>query len=413
MSLETTPYLVGLTETLSGPVGIAFSLTLLGALTMGSLRRFGRDAQDARANQTTSNDVPREMLIPVVRNDPDLVAHAAVANRVSDLFARCEWTQLSREIATWERRLDATPGGTRHHDIAMETCLMPLQGCLDEADRTTLDDIVEAEEMVADYVARHQEAKDDPVHAVLAACAHMLVGENCRAEFWPDSESARARTRHADHFQEAARILAPFDPKKVTSPLLASAYYELALGMPDGRTTLNAAFEIWIDLDPSNPAIYNVHMGQLFSDGPVNIKQFQREADRAQLRTQDTLGQGGYALCVMAAVADCPDLRNHMDAERFGTALIDLSRLSGTQADVNWAAATLAKEAALASGEDKDILQAAFDTLVRRHLGVIYPRIWHLPLYAIRALLADTFERTGAPRISENPDFPVYSAKAA
>jgi hypothetical protein len=28
MPLETTPYLAGLTSTLSGPVGIAFSLTL-------------------------------------------------------------------------------------------------------------------------------------------------------------------------------------------------------------------------------------------------------------------------------------------------------------------------------------------------------------------------------------------------
>ena len=50
---------------------------------------------------------------------------------------------------------------------------------------------------------------------------------------------------------------------------------------------------------------------------------------------------------------------------------------------------------------------------MRRHLGVIYPRFWHISLDDIRAELADTFERTGDPKITENPDFPVYSASAA
>ncbi len=413
MPLETTPYLAGLAATLSGPVGIAFSLTLLGALTMGSLRRIGRDAQDARARPISTSDISRELLIPVVRNDPDLVAHAAVANRVSDLFARCEWEQLSHEIAVWERRLDATPGGTRHHDIAIETCLMPLQSCIDEAPRDTLDDLADAEDMVADYVARHTDAEEDTVHAVLAACAHMLIADNCRAEFWPEAERARAYRHLAHHYLKANAILARFDPVKLMSPLLASAYYELALGMPDGQARLEPAFEDWIDLDPSNPAIYNVHMAQLFAEGPIKLPVLKREADRAALRTEETLGQGGYALCVLAALAECPELRDHIDDERLGSGLIDLARLSGTQADVNWAAATLAREAGIGSEARKAQMQNAFDTLVRRHLGVIYPRLWQLPLYAIRALLADTFERTGAPKITENPDFPVYSAKAA
>ncbi|WP_299753011.1 hypothetical protein [uncultured Boseongicola sp.] len=413
MPLETTPYLAGLTSTLSGPVGIAFSLTLLGALTMGSLRRFSRAAIADRSKPMTASDLPRELLIPVVRNDPDFVAHSAVANRVSDLFERCDWTQLSREISVWERRLDATPGGTRHHDIAVETCLLPLQTCLDEAARGSLDDLEEADEMIAGYVARHTDAPGDPVHAVLAACAHMLVADNCRAEFWPDSERKRAWRHMAQHYLKAEAILAPFDPVAQMSPLLASAYYELALGMPDGGARLKPAFEDWIDLDPSNPAIYAVHMPQSFGDGPINLKSFNEEARRAEARTSETLGLGGFALCVLPSLAYCPELREHIDADRLSAALLDLARLSGTQADVNWAAATLIKERELASGARRDTYRDAFDSLVRRHLGVIYPRLWHISLDNIRAQLADTFERTGDPKITENPDFPVYSASAA
>ncbi|NNJ67847.1 MAG: hypothetical protein HKP54_07385 [Boseongicola sp.] len=413
MPLETTPYLTGLADTLSGPVGIAFSLTLLGALTMGSLRSFQRAALAERSKPISTSDLARELLIPVVRNDPDLVAHAAVANRVSDLFARCEWAQLSLEISAWERRLDATPGGTRHHDIAIETCLLPLQTCIDEASRDTLDTLDDANEMIADYVARHTEAPDDPVHAVLAACAHMLLADNCRAEFWPESERSRAWRLMAQHYLKAEAILSGFDPVERMSPLLASAYYELALGMPDGAARLAPAFEDWIDLDPSNPAIYAIHMPQLFADGPINLQIFNKEADRAEARTAETLGKGGYALCVLPALADCPDLREHVDAKRLSAGLMDLARLSGTQADVNWAAATLLKEGTLVTGERRMVYRDAFDALVRRHLGVIYPRLWHIPLDQIRANLADTFERTGAPKITENPDFPVYSAKAA
>ena len=413
MPLESTPYLAGLTATLSGPVGIAFSLTLLGAITVGSLRALGRDALKERTNAIGTSDIPRELLIPVVRNDPDLVAHSAVANRVSDLFARCEWSQLSLEIKTWERRLDATPGGTRHHDIAVETCLMPLQSCLDEAGRNSLDDLVEAENMVADYVARHQEARDDHVHAVIAACAHMLVGDNCRAEFWPEAEKARAYRHQAQHFLKARAILSRYDATSMMSPLLAGANYELALGTPDGQTRLPKLFEEWIDLDPSNPSIYSIHMPQLFADGPIRLTVLAAEADKAEERTRETLGVGGFALCVMPAVADCPELRDHVDVERLSNGLLDLARLSGTQADVNWAAATLALESTFGDKARRNALQTAFDTLVRRHLGVIYPRLWHIPLEDIRGLLAETFERSGAPKITENPDYPVYSAKAA
>ena len=413
MPLETTPYLAGLTATLSGPVGIAFSLTLLGAITAGSLRTLGHNARQQRTNAVGTSDIARELLIPVVRNDPDLVAHSAVANRVSDLFARCEWAQLSLEIKTWERRLDATPGGTRHHDIAVETCLLPLQSCLDEAGRTSLDDLAEAEEMVADYVARHHEATDDHVHAVIAACAHMLVGDNCRAEFWPEAQKERAYRHQARHFLKARAILSKYDATSMMSPLLAGANYELALGTPDGQVRLPKMFEDWIDLDPSNPTIYAVHMPQLLGDGPIRLKALQDEANNAEERTRETLGVGGYALCVLPAMIDCPELRDHVDYERLATGLLDLARLSGTQADVNWAAATLAQEANHGDEARQQVLQTAFDTLVRRHLGVIYPRLWHIPLEDIRALLAETFKRSGAPKITENPDYPVYSAKAA
>ena len=39
---------------------------------------------------------------------------------------------------------------------------------------------------------------------------------------------------------------------------------------------------------------------------------------------------------------------------------------------------------------------SAFDGLVRRNLGVIYPRLWDMPLNEIRSKLKDVFESTPA-----------------
>ena len=73
---------------------------------------------------------------------------------------------------------------------------------------------------------------------------------------------------------------------------------------------------------------------------------------------------------------------------------MDLARLSGTQAEINWAAACLAKESAFGTAVRRNIMLSAFDALVRRHLGVIYPRIWDLPLNDIRAKLKGVFENS-------------------
>ena len=73
---------------------------------------------------------------------------------------------------------------------------------------------------------------------------------------------------------------------------------------------------------------------------------------------------------------------------------MDLARMSGTQAEINWAAACLARESTYGTAGRRNIMMSAFDALVRRHLGVIYPRLWDMPLNEIRAKLREVFENT-------------------
>ncbi len=137
------------------------------------------------------------------------------------------------------------------------------------------------------------------------------------------------------------------------------------------------------------------------------------EAERADDRTSETLGNGGYALCLIPAIAEDPSLRSRIEPDRLAAGLMDLARLSGTQSEVNWAAATLAREIDESSVEAHNVLQSAFDALVRRNLTVIYPRLWNMDLKDIRALLRGTFKRAGETRISENVLYTPPAATAA
>ena len=98
---------------MTGPVGLAFSLTLIGAMGVGALRLRKNEVVERAENPPIGPDIPREKKIPVVQHDPDQVDRSAGVNRVSHLAVDGKWNDLAGDIAHWERRLESTPGGAR------------------------------------------------------------------------------------------------------------------------------------------------------------------------------------------------------------------------------------------------------------------------------------------------------------
>ena len=121
------------------------------------------------------------------------------------------------------------------------------------------------------------------------------------------------------------------------------------------------------------------------------------EAERAQDRTEATLGEGGFALCIVPALAEDPALRDRVPADRLAGGLIALARTSATQAEVNIIAAELASEMTYGDDARKAVMQSAFDSVVQHDLTVIYPRLWSIELDDIRTLMSATFKRLGNP----------------
>lgn len=368
----------------------AVGLALVGAAGYARLRT--RRVLPASPPRLPAPRVARELLLPVIDGDPDQNARASVLETLSVSAVAGDWAGLARQIAEWEGALDATPLGERYHDIAVDSCLLGLETLIDDAPRSDLDGLVQAEREVARFVERHRALPDDHILAALAARAHIAVGTACDTDHWPEDQHRDAWRRMARHFLAASGILERFDPLERMSPVLGEACYLLAEGLPDSAARIRPAFDDWIDLDPSSSRTYSRHVRNLTAERYGSDDELLTEADRAEDRTSDTLGAGGYALFWMPLLSDERRARLAR-ADRLAVAIRDLALMSGTQAEVNWAAATLATEADRRGADERPPFQAAFDALALGALGMIYPALWDEPIDRIRQRLAEAYAR--------------------
>jgi hypothetical protein len=308
---------------------------------------------------------------------------------VADLMIADEWTEIADKIADWEANLTSTPGGARYHEIAVKTCLSGLQALIDEAPRNRLSDLDAAQVEVGHFTDTHRQTPGNHVLALLAARAHITLGEACAADDWPEDQRHGAWRKMAQHFIAAGKILKPLDPLAHMSPLLAEAHYLQALGAPGGEDRLDSLFEEWIDLDPANSNIYNTHVAALVALDRLTGDDVLHEAERALQRTEETLGFGGYALFFMPLLTDYDSARDLLDPELYAAALMDLASNSATQSEVNHAAAALLTEI---ESSDDAVSAAYRDTLVlmiRQYLTEIHPRIWPISVGEIQELVAE------------------------
>ena len=369
---------------------LAFLISLGIAVFVGTRR--DRKAEGRMTSKLATEAGNAEAMVmdslPVETHDPDLSERAVIANYIAQLMLADEWTEIADQVAEWENQLAATPGGARYHDIAAEVALSGLQSLIDDAARTSLADLSEAETELSHFIDTYQRATDSHVLALLAARAHLAIGDACRADQWPAALRQQAWRKMARHFVDAGEILRNYNPLAYLSPLLAEARYLQALGSPAGSHRLTELFEDWIDLDPANPAIYEKHAEHLADPDIFSDETILAEADRALDRTQETLGFGGYALFFLPLLDGRDGARHLLDPDLFACAMLDLASMQATQAEVNQTANALASEVRA----DHNQCLALSDTLflvIQGHLQVIYPRLWTMRQDDIQALVRE------------------------
>ena len=380
--------------TVPGLALLGLFATILLAVVSKALRKTNK-VQDVLGDGTPFHvEMPSDAVsddLPVEREDPDLIERVAVSRHIADLMLADEWTQVGDDIAEWESRLASAQGGARYHDVAADVALSGLRSLIDALPITEMSDLDEAEAEVGHFIDTYQRQPDNHVLAALAARAHLMVGEACRADLWPEELERDAWRRMARHFLEAGEILKNYDALAYMSPLLAEAHYRQALGSPGGAHRLDELFKNWIDLDPSNPVIYEVRADSLADIDDYTDEMVLAQADEALERTEDTLGAGGYALFFMPLLERREGARELVDHDLFSSAMLDLASTEATQAEVNQTANALASELRV-SGDANSAMKDTLLVLIRWHLDVIYPRLWSVPENAIQTLVRDAAE---------------------
>ncbi|MBT8426214.1 MAG: hypothetical protein KJO67_14655 [Silicimonas sp.] len=396
------------TSILTGSTAVAFVATVAIAFILPRLR------QDA-ASRVTANIKPvlpnARADLPVEHDDPDWRECVSVSQHIADLMIADEWIEIAEKIFDWEANLTATPGGVRYHELATRTCLSGLQGLIDDAPRDTPGDLDAASVEVSHFVDTHQQQPGNHILAVLAARAHIVLGEAYREDGWAADMRKTALRKSAKHFIAAGAILKPLDPVAHMSPLLAEAQYLHALGSPGGEDRLQSLFQEWIDLDPSNSSIYDAHVAALVDRDLIAGEDVLREADEAMHRTEKSLGLGGYALFFMPILTEYESARNLLDAELYAAALMDLASNSATQAEVNHAAAALLTELESSDGDAAAAFRDTLMLLISQHLRVIYPRVWPISVEEVQELVAEAAHIIPDLDLPEAPDFDTRTSE--
>ena len=198
-------------------------IAILGiALVLLGLMVFRRTPDTPKAAPITP-PIKAASSIPFEEEDPDLQEIQLIKQGVAQFMLQNEWTALADQIAEWEAELAATPGGTRYHDVAVKTALSGLQKLIDRMPHESFADLAEPEAELSHFLETHQARPEHHVLAILAARAHIAIGESCHAGYWHEDMERVAWRKMAMHYMAAGEILGNYDPLALMSPLLGEA----------------------------------------------------------------------------------------------------------------------------------------------------------------------------------------------
>ncbi|QQA41795.1 hypothetical protein [Pelagovum pacificum] len=250
---------------------------------------------------------------------------AEIETEAAALARSAAWSDLADMLQDFEDIRSDAPGLLRLYDSCATAARMALADDIAPPDDLTLAPVAGIADPTLDELeGAHVRDRSNHILAALAARAHIDAAWYHRsgsadAEI-PDERWEAMRL----HYDRAAQILAEFDPHTHNSPLLAEAFYFLALDAEDPASALHRAFETWTDLDPANVTPYLTHGFHLLPRWGGSYEHLHGEAACSARNTKELLGGGAYtAFHVIALLRDDEAIAG-LDVDRFVDGLHDL-----------------------------------------------------------------------------------------
>ena len=335
----------------------------------------------------------REELIEklILRADSDDAESKFLRERLNQVLLHMEagdWDELSELLSEWDMEGEVSPTGIRLAQMVLDQIwngkAVNLQDPLTPTPRIKTD----LEGPVAHEVEEaHQKRPED--YVVSSLLARLNLG---RAWNWRElMEAGRAPTESeadmATAFATAADAIAPFDPVKLMSPMVARLRYQYLMGRGGDSSALIDAFDTLVKLDVGNLDTYRSHGQHVLDAAEGNHVELEEQAREVLARTEMEIGAAAYAAMYQIPLQYNAKALMSLDFDLFEAGLQEIIALANDdQYTVNQICNDLMTLANLPY-EDSVGDRAAFDhrqgevrtilkSIIQDHMTVLLPYLW-------------------------------------
>ncbi|MEP2137957.1 MAG: hypothetical protein ABJI41_00515, partial [Erythrobacter sp.] len=311
-----------------------------------------------------------------------------------------DWETLSEEIDAAESTLKASDGQLRDY------------GHMSWGARSELNDILEVmdpehcQKKLAAIVSRIEDAANaspqNHVLATLAARTHLDIGWAWRGDGFADSVSDLEWSHMNQHYDAAEKWLTPFTQGGITSPMVAHAAHIHARHLGDHGRQMRAIYDMWRQLDPGNPMMYQEHGFHLLPRWFGSYQELEMEARKAAAATVGTaIGAAPYAWMLNSLIECEPEALSIVDQEFFVDSVADMVTLTPDASEANtvlrdYSEIWLSRSLFDPAGESQQNIKALAERVCRKvtedHLSAIDLSVWQGKALAAKRTIAALFE---------------------
>ncbi|MEO8529869.1 MAG: hypothetical protein ABI459_01485 [Deltaproteobacteria bacterium] len=254
----------------------------------------------SRAKNAPLQPLTREQLIEalILKADSDDAESKFLKERLDQVLGYMEesnWDELSELLSEWDMEGEVSPTGIRLAQMVLDQIWTGKAGAIHDPLMPTPRISSDLEGPLAHEVEEaHQKRPEDYVVSSLLARLNLGRAWNWRemaatGEGQNDSEADMAMA-----FATAADAIAPFDPVKLMSPMVARLRYQYLMARGD-VSALTDAFDTLVSLDVGNLDTYRSHGSHVLASANGDHVALEEQAREVLARTEMEIGAAAYA----------------------------------------------------------------------------------------------------------------------
>lgn len=298
------------------------------------------------------------------------------------------WDELSELLSEWDMEGEVSPTGIRLAQMVLDQIWMGKSFNLHDPLTPTPKITTDLQGPLAHEIEEaHQKRPEDYVVSSLLARLNLGRAWNSREMTEGTASPADTDSDMAMAFATAADAIAPFDPVKLMSPMVARLRYQYLMGRGGDQSALSDAFDTLVSLDVGNLDTYRSHGGHILASANGDHVALEEHAREVLARTEMEIGAAAYAAMYQIPLQYNAKALMSLDFDLFEAGLQEIIALaSDDQYTVNRICNDLMTLAHLpfdeSVGEQQDFehrkgeVRTILKSIIEDHMKVLLPYLW-------------------------------------